>query len=124
MSSNILLSDLEPVQPTDPTESPDRGQRDLSAELATPSGDFLTQIDINHILGNLFEELAANRVSTKRASALAYICCNLIKSQEGMHDQVRFMELTACDFLHQALQKKYFAQPANIPRSPNPLPDK
>ncbi len=107
-----------PALPFDPSEFPDPGQRDLSPELATPSGDFLTQVDINHILGKLFQALAANRVSTKRASALAYICSNILKSQSGMHDQVRFMELTAFDFLHKALQKKYFSQPAAPPNSP------
>ncbi len=107
-----------PALDFDPSEFPDPGQRDLSAELATPSGDFLTQVDINHILGKLFQALAANRVSTKRASALAYICSNILKSQSGMHDQVRFMELTAFDFLHKALQKKYFSQPAPPPKSP------
>jgi len=109
---------LRPTLDFDPAEFPDPGQHDLSEELTTPSGDFLTQVDINHVLGNLFQPLAANRVSTKRASALAYICSNLLKSQSGMHDQVRFMELTAFDFLHRALQKKYFSQPSASPKSP------
>ena len=46
---------------------------DLVKELASPAGDFITQIDINHVLGKLFEALAANRVSPKRAATLAYI---------------------------------------------------
>ncbi len=120
MNSPAFMPDL----PDDPAEFPDPGQRNLSQELATPSGDFLTQIDINHILGNLFQALAANRVSTKRASALAYICFNILKSQEGMHDQVRFMELTAFDFLHDALEKKYFSKPARPPISLAPHPGK
>jgi hypothetical protein len=113
-----------PVPETDPAEFPDPGQRNLSEELTTPSGDFLTQVDINHILGNLFQALAANRVSTKRASTLAYICSTILKSQEGMHDQVRFMELTAFRFLRKALQEKYLSKPALLPKSPTPSPGK
>jgi hypothetical protein len=100
-----------------PAEDPDLDSHDLSAELATPSGDFLTQIDINHVLGNLFQALAANRISTKRASALAYICATLLKSQEGMHDQVRFLDLTAFNFLSKALHEKYFAGPLSARKS-------
>ena len=35
---------------------------DLVKELASPAGDFITQIDINHVLGKLFEALAVNRL--------------------------------------------------------------
>ncbi len=113
-----------PALPEDPAGLPDPGQANLSEELATPSGDFITQVDINHILGNLFQALAANRISTKRASALAYICFNILKSQEGMHDQVRFMELTGFRFLHKALKEKYFKRSVPLPKIPgtSPLP--
>src|ERR1700719_2846720 len=56
---------------------------DLVKELASPAGDFITQIDINHVLGKLFEALAANRVSPKRAATLAYIGHLLMQSQSG-----------------------------------------
>ena len=93
-----------PALPID--ESP-LAEENLSAELATPSGDFLTQIDINHVLGNLCQLLAASRISSKRASTLACICSTLLKSQEGMHDQVQFMTWTAYEFITKALEENY-----------------
>lgn len=56
---------------------------DLLNELASPAGDFITQIDINHVLGKLFEALAANRVSPRRAATLAYIGQLMMLSQKG-----------------------------------------
>ena len=46
---------------------------DLSGEITSLVGDYITQIDINHVLGKLYEALAANRLSPRRASSLAYI---------------------------------------------------
>src|SRR5260370_35984615 len=56
---------------------------DLVKELASPAGDFITQIDINHVLGKLFEALAANRISPRRPATLAYIGHLLLQSQRG-----------------------------------------
>lgn len=56
---------------------------DLVKELSSPAGDFITQIDINHVLGKLFEALAANRITPKRAATLAYIGHLLLRSQSG-----------------------------------------
>jgi hypothetical protein len=56
---------------------------DLFQELASPAGDFITQIDINHVLGKLFGALAANRVSPRRAATLAYIGHLLMQSQKS-----------------------------------------
>lgn len=56
---------------------------DLVKELSSPAGDFITQIDINHVLGKLFEALAANRITPKRAVTLAYIGHLLLRSQSG-----------------------------------------
>ena len=55
----------------------------MSAELCNPVEDYITQIDINHVLGKLFDALAANRISVKRASSLAHIADLLMRSQEG-----------------------------------------
>jgi len=60
---------------------------DLVKQLASPAGDFITQIDINHVLGKLFEALAANRVSPKRAATLAYIGHLLMRSQSGAREE-------------------------------------
>ena len=62
---------------------------DLSAELANPAGDYITQIDINHVLGKLFDALAAKRCSPRRASALAYIACLLAQTQKAAKEEAR-----------------------------------
>ena len=109
-----------PIAPFDCPDMPDRGQQDLSYELATPSGDYLTQIDVNHVLGNLFQALAANRISSKRAGTLGYLCANILKSQEGMHDQASFLTWTAYDFFRKALHEKYGTPLKRSRNSPKP----
>ena len=66
---------------------------DLVKELASPAGDFITQIDINHVLGKLFEALAANRISPRRAATLAYIAHLLIQSQKGAKNEANRWEI-------------------------------
>jgi hypothetical protein len=105
-----------PILPVDLAEDPGPDDRkldkhDVSAELAPPATDYLTQIDMNHILGNLFALLAANRISAKRAGTLAYICSAILKSQEGMRTQVKFMELTSLDWVLKALKERYGPKP-------------
>ncbi len=58
-------------------------EQDLSREICSLAEDYITQIDINHVLGKLFDALAANRISHKRAACLAYIADLLLRSQEG-----------------------------------------
>jgi len=62
---------------------------DLSTELANPAGDYITQIDINHVLGKLFDALAAKRCSPRRASSLAYIACLLAQTQKAAKEEAR-----------------------------------
>src|SRR5450432_4226044 len=62
-------------------KSPQR-EDDLTEELKSPGGVFITQIDINHVLGNLFTALAADRISPRRAGTLAYIGCLLTQTQQ------------------------------------------
>ncbi len=68
---------------------PARRDDDLSAELANPAGDYITQIDINHVLGKLFDALAAKRCSPRRASSLAYIACLLAQTQKAAKEEAR-----------------------------------
>lgn len=100
-------------------QTPRANPADLSEELAAPVLDYLTQIDMNHILGNLFQALAAGRISPKRAAALAYIASVILQSQKGVHDQVRFMELTAFGFLKRELKARYGPKPPKPADSPS-----
>jgi hypothetical protein len=62
---------------------------DLSRELASPSGDFMRQFDIHHILGALFKALAAKRVTPRRATSLAYIAFLISQSQKAAKAEAR-----------------------------------
>ena len=68
-------------------------EEDLSREIRSLADDYITQIDINHVLGKLFDALAANRISIKRASSLAYIADLLMRSQGGAKQEARRWDL-------------------------------
>jgi len=112
VNSPILPVSL-PDDPGPDASQPSPNEQDFSGEfseeLQPPFGHYLTQIDVNHVLSNLFDMLAANEISCKRASTLAYICANLLKSQEGMRTQLAFMEWYAYDFVCKALHERYGA---------------
>ncbi|MGB7516773.1 MAG: hypothetical protein WBW90_21695 [Candidatus Acidiferrum sp.] len=93
-------------------------EADLSAELASPAGDFITNIDINHVLGKLFDALAANRISARRATSLAYISALLMQSQEGAKDEARRWPIDYALF-RRVMELKY---PKNHPKHPKVKP--
>jgi hypothetical protein len=100
---------------------------DLVKELATPAGDFITQIDINHVLGKLFEALAANRVSPKRAATLAYIGHLLLQSQKGAKSEANRWEIDT-NIFRRLVEIKYpvAKHPKSVcskPQSRSELPD-
>ena len=55
-------------------------ERDLSAFLLKGSQDFQTAQGINFSLSNLYDLLAQNRISTRRAAVLAYISSMLLRT--------------------------------------------
>ncbi len=92
---------------------------DLVKELASPAGDFITQIDINHVLGKLFEALAANRVSPKRAATLAYIGHLLLRSQSGARNEARNWTIES-QVLSKLVAIKYPSEHSDNDASPTP----
>ncbi len=97
---------------------PEPREDDLSAELASPAGDFITQIDINHVLGKLFNALASNRVTPRRAGTLAYIGCLLAQTQQAAKREAARWEIDA-PTMRKLLDLKYPEPPMN---SPDPAP--
>ena len=95
---------------------------DLVKELASPAGDFITQIDINHVLGKLFEALAANRVSPKRAATLAYIGHLLMRSQSGARREASTWPIES-KILSKLVAIKYPSEHSHNDASPAPAPD-
>jgi hypothetical protein len=49
----------------------------------------MTQIDINHVLGKLFQALASNRITARRATSLAYIAYLISQSQKAASTEAR-----------------------------------
>jgi len=92
---------------------------DLVKELASPAGDFITQIDINHVLGKLFEALAANRISPKRAATLAYIGHLLMRSQHGARREASNWTIES-QVLSKLVAIKYPSE--HSPKSSSPAP--
>jgi hypothetical protein len=80
---------------------------DLYNELASPSGAFLSPAEINQALGKLFEALAANRISTRRAATLAYIGHLLLQAYSGLKAEARMTAMQGARDLHMLLKMKY-----------------
>jgi len=93
---------------------------DLIEELSSPTGDYFSQIDINHVLGRLFEALAANRVSPRRAATLAYIGQLLLRSQKGAHFEANNWN-NELKTLEKICSLKYF-YPLDAPAAPQSTP--
>ena len=55
-------------------------EEDFRAKLLKGSQDFQTAQGINFALGNLYDLVAQNRISTRRAAVLAYISSLLLRS--------------------------------------------
>lgn len=66
-------------------------EEDLTGELCSVDS-YVTQIGIHHSLGKLFNALAGNRISVKRAASLAYIADLLLRSQAGAKEESRRWE--------------------------------
>jgi hypothetical protein len=80
---------------------------DLYNLLVVPSGGLLTQEEINRALGKLFEALAANRISTRRAATLAYIGHLLLQAYSGLKAEAHMTAMQGARDLHMLLKMKY-----------------
>ncbi len=80
---------------------------DLITFMAIPSGTVLTQEQIQLALGRLFEALAGNRISTRRAATLAYIGFLLMQTYSGLKAEARMTELQGARDLSMLLKMKY-----------------
>ena len=68
-----------------------RESASLGTELSTTiSGDFMTNTDINHVLGKLYTAVAQDRVPARNAANLAYIGQLLLQSVAGLKTEFKF----------------------------------
>src|SRR5215510_13340912 len=62
----------------------------IGSELAaTLTGHYLTASDINHVLGKVFTALAQDRISVKKAKALAYLAQLMLASHRYAYQETR-----------------------------------
>jgi len=80
---------------------------DLITFMAIPSGTVLTQEEIQLALARVFEALAGNRISTRRAATLAYIGFLMQQSYSGLKAEARMTELQGAKDLRMLLKMKY-----------------
>jgi hypothetical protein len=62
----------------------------LAAELASLSGNLNTGLDINHVLGKVFQALAQRRISPREATAFAYIAQLMLQSMPYVKNEIRW----------------------------------
>jgi hypothetical protein len=62
----------------------------LAAELASLSGSLNTGLDINRVLGKVFQALAQRRISPREATAFAYIAQLMLQSMPYVKNEIRW----------------------------------
>ena len=63
----------------------------IAAELASLSGGFQTATDLNHVLGKLFSLLVSDRISLRKAAALAYVAQLLLQTLSSVQHEHRLV---------------------------------
>ena len=61
---------------------------DLSEELVCGIKEFDSAADINHVLGELYKLLAANKISPRRGAVMAYTCSLLLRTLPAIDDEL------------------------------------
>lgn len=97
---------------------------DLSAELVCGIDEFRSPRDINHVLGELYKLLAANKISPRRGAVMAYTCNLLLRTlpaidrqfhphhQEAQKDDAIVIDIpSACASRAQDAQRAFYAAP-------------
>ena len=86
--------------------------RNFAPELLGPVKDFQSAAAINHVLGRLLVLCAGNRMPSRNAGIIAYICQLLLQSLPGVKHEVR--EVVDTDFTEKELFKVIDSLP-NLP---------
>ena len=60
---------------------------DLSQELVCGIKEFDSAVDINHVLGEIYKLLAANKISPRRGAVMAYTCSLLLRTLPAIDDE-------------------------------------
>jgi hypothetical protein len=65
-----------------------RSCRNLAAEFASVSGKYITAIDVNHILGKVFDAFAHKRISHRTANTFGYLGQLLLQSMPQVRREI------------------------------------
>jgi hypothetical protein len=95
----------------------------LAAELASLSGNLNTGLDINHVLGKVFQALAHRRISPREATAFAYIAQLMLQSMPYVKNEIRWATNDAEAYYRMIRQSIPAVRDLPKPESPvTPLP--
>src|SRR5919108_166105 len=61
---------------------------DLSEELVCGIKEFHSAVDINHVLGELYKLLAANKISPRRGAVMAFTCSLLLRTLPAVDEEL------------------------------------
>jgi hypothetical protein len=95
-----------------------QNRENFAPELLGPIKDFQTASAINHALGRIFVLLGANRIHTRQAAVLAYICQLMLQSLDGVKREVG--NVVDSDFTEKELFRVIDSLPALDPKLARP----
>ena len=87
--------------------------RNFAAEILGPIKEFQTAASINHVLGRVLVLLAANRMPTRSAATIAYLCQLMLQSLPEVKQECS--EALESDFLEKELEELVCGLPALRP---------
>lgn len=62
---------------------------DFSEALVCGIKEFHSAVDINHVLGELYKLLAADKISPRRGAVMAYTCSLLLRTLPALNDELQ-----------------------------------
>jgi hypothetical protein len=90
----------------------------LAAEFASLSGKYLTAIDINHILGKVFDAFAHKRISHRTANTFGYLGQLLLQSMPQVKREINGAASNTRAFDHVVRDLVPYFRP--VPELPDP----
>jgi hypothetical protein len=95
-----------------------QNRQNFAPELLGPIENFQSAAAVNHALGRLFVLLGANRIHTRQAAVLAYICQLMLQSLDGVKREVS--DVVDGDFAEKELYRVIDSLPALDPKLATP----
>jgi hypothetical protein len=91
----------------------------LAREFASLSGKFLTAIDINHVLGKVFDALAQKLISQRAANTFGYLAQLMLQSVPGVRREINGATHNPRAYDHMVRDTIPYFRPAPEPPDPD-----